>query len=410
MARIMVIGGGIAGTAVALGLHKAGFGVTVHEAHPDSGADTGAFLTLASNGMRALAQLDAAALVAGLGFPLTAMNVLDESGHELAAVPLGEHEHPLTRYRCLRRAALGAALQREVRRRGIPIRHAARLVGVAERSEDVTVTFADGSSATADLVIGADGLHSAVRGRLDPDGAGPEYAGQRVFYGYTADAVVPPDSPSDRITMVRGSATAFGYAVSPAGETYWFARVPGPPATAEELAGTTPDAWREQLLPLLRADRTPAAGIVAATGEQLMVTNALHLGPGGRWHGPRTVLIGDAAHAASPATGQGASMALEDAVVLAKALRDARSPAAALERYELLRRPRTERNIEVSGRLTAARSAPPVAAGAEPGAAVPPARDSQRPEQRVDEELLRLLDWRTPLPSTGPNAQAGPRP
>lgn len=404
----MVIGGGIAGTAVALGLHKAGFGVTVHEAHPNTGADVGAFLTLASNGMRALAQLDAATLVAGLGFPLTAMHVLDENGRELAALPLGEHEHPLTRYRCLRRAALGAALQREVRRRGIPIRHAARLVSVAERAEDVTVTFADGSSATADLVVGADGLHSAVRTQLDPAAARPGYAGQRVFYGYTADAAVPPEGPSDRITMVRGSVAAFGYAVSPTGETYWFARVPGPPATAEELAGTTPAQWRERLLPLLRADRTPAADIVAATGEQLMVTNALQLNPGGRWHSPRTVLIGDAAHAASPATGQGASMALEDAVVLAKALRDARSPAAALDRYELLRRPRTERNIEVSGRLTAARSARPEPSS--PDAAVPAARDSERPERRVDEELLRLLDWRTPLPATGATVRDRPGP
>ncbi|MFC9329998.1 FAD-dependent oxidoreductase [Kitasatospora sp. NPDC057015] len=396
MVEVVVIGGGIGGAAVALGLHKAGFQVTVHEAHPDGGADAGAFLTLASNGMRALAELDAAAAAGALGFPLTTMSVLDEAGRELAAVPLGEHDHPPTRYRCLRRADLGEALRGEVRRRGIPIRHGARLLGLRERADAVELTFADGGSATAELVVGADGLHSAVRSGLDPQAPEPQYAGQQVFYGYTADAPVPAGGGGDRITMVRGSGAAFGYAFSPAGEAYWFARVPGPPAGAAELAATGPAGWRERLLPLLRPDRTAAAEIVAATGDRLMVTNARHLPPGGRWRGRRTVLLGDAAHAASPATGQGASMALEDAVVLAKALRDAGSGpddrAAALEHYERLRRPRAEQNTAASARLTASRTNGPTPSGAPP-------RDSERPAPGVDEELRRLLDWDTPLPA-----------
>ncbi len=392
LAGIMVIGGGIAGTAAALALHKAGREVAVYEAHPDTGEDIGAFLTLASNGMRALAQFDAGALVAGLGFPVTGMNVLDGSGAELVAMPLGEYDHPPTRYRCLRRAELGAALQAEVRRRGIPIRHAARLSTVTESATGTTVTFADGSSATGDLVVGADGLHSTVRSQLDPASPGPEYAGQHVYYGYTTDAAPPADEP-DRITMIQGSGAAFGYLVSPAGETFWFARVPGPALTAGEIGGTTPAQWRERLVPVLRPDRTPAADIVAATDGSLMATNALHLSPGARWHSRRVVLIGDAAHAASPATGQGASMALEDAVVLAKALRDADTPAEALDRYELHRRPRVERNITVSARLTASRSA-----GRTGGTGGPDTQDSERPVSAVDEDLLRVLDWGTELP------------
>ncbi|WP_327065054.1 FAD-dependent oxidoreductase [Kitasatospora sp. NBC_01302] len=396
MTEIMVIGGGVAGAAAALGLHKAGFDVTVYEAHPDTGADIGAFLTLASNGMRALAQLDAAAPVAELGFPLTEMSVLDEAGRELAAMPLGEADHPLTRYRCLRRAELGAALRREVGRRGIPIRHGARLTGLVESAGGVTATFADGSSARAELAVGADGLNSTVRALLDPDQPGPEYAGQRVCYGYTTD-YAPLGEASHRITMLRGSGAAFGYACSPSGETFWFARVPGPPVAADELARTTPAQWREHLLPLLHPDRTPAADIVAATAERLMVTNAQHLRPGGRWHRGRTVLIGDAAHAASPATGQGASMALEDAVVLAKALREAGPSTDALTRYELLRRPRAEQNIATSAQLTANRTNTPPP----PTPTTRPPRDSARPASRTDEELLRLLDWQTPLPAPG---------
>ncbi|MFI9329474.1 FAD-dependent oxidoreductase [Kitasatospora sp. NPDC052868] len=387
MTRILVIGGGIAGAAAALALHKAGFDVAVHEAHPATGEDIGAFLTLAGNGMRALAQLDAAEPVAALGFPITTMNVVDQHGAELATTPLGEPDDPLLRYRCLRRAELGAALQGEVRRRGITIRHGARLTGVTETAADISAHFADGTTATGDLLVGADGLRSAVRAWLDPAAPAPAYAGQRVFYGYST-ATPPPPGGTGRITMVRGSATAFGYLLSPAGETYWFARVPGPPVTAEEAAATTPAQWRGRLHPLLDPDRTPTAQIVATTGDRLMVTNALHLEQGTRWRTDRAVLVGDAAHAASPATGQGASMALEDAVVLAKALRDTPAPADALARYEHHRRPRTDRNTATSARLTAA---PTTAAPTPPPAPRPP-------DSRPDEELLHLLTWHTPLP------------
>ncbi|MFJ5231452.1 FAD-dependent oxidoreductase [Kitasatospora sp. NPDC088391] len=388
MARIVVVGGGIAGTATALALHKAGHEPVVHEAHPETGEDIGAFMTLASNGMRALAGFDAAAAVARAGFDVTRMNVLDETGTELAAVPLGEADHPLTRYRCLRRAELATVLRAETARRGIALRHAARLTGVTETADAITAHFADGSTATGDLLVGADGLRSTVRTWLDPDAA-PAYAGQRVFYGYSTAAPPPAAAPA-LITMVRGSQAAFGHLVSPEGHTYWFARVPGPPVTVEERTRTTPARWRAELTALLRPDRTPCADIVAGTGDDLMVTNALHLRAGTRWRTRRAILVGDAAHAASPATGQGASMALEDALVLAKALRDTPATEDALARYEHHRRPRTEQNMAASARLTAGR--PPTT-----GTTHPP-RDSERPPTHPDKALLRLLDWETPLP------------
>jgi 2-polyprenyl-6-methoxyphenol hydroxylase-like FAD-dependent oxidoreductase len=381
VARILIVGGGVGGLAVALALHKAGAEPVVYEAHPHSGQDLGAFLTLASNGMLALAQVDAAQAVAEAGFPLTSMRVVAETGAEVATVPLGLHEDALTRYRCLRRAELCAVLRAEVVRRGIAVRHGKRLVSATEDSGAVTAVFGDGSTATGELLVGADGLNSATRPLIDPGCPPPRYAGQRVFYGYTTVAYGEPE----RIEMIRGSGAAFGHAVSPAGETYWFARVPGAELTAERIAATAPALWRERLVALLRPDATPAADIVAATGDRLMVTNACDLPAVERWRTARMLLIGDAAHAASPATGQGASMALEDAIVLAKALRDAPSTDAALETYELLRRPRVEHNIVNSARLTAGRA---------PGAARPrPAGPAGVP----DEELVRRLDWAAPL-------------
>jgi 2-polyprenyl-6-methoxyphenol hydroxylase-like FAD-dependent oxidoreductase len=388
--RILVIGGGTAGTAAALALHKAGFGVTVYEAHPDSAEDIGAFLTLASNGMRALTQIDASAAVTSHGFPLTSMRLLDGSGTEPVDRPLGEADEPRLRFRCLRRRDLNAALQAEALRRGIDVRHGTRAASVAEGPDSVTVRFTDGSTATGDLLIGADGLHSAVRRRIAP-AARPLHAGEVVFYGRTTGA--PEGGDSRRITFVRGDGATFGHMVSPAGETYWFARVPGDPLPAEEIASGTADRWRDLLHPRLRDLAGSAAEIAAATPGHLSVTHAMEMPLGTPWRTARILIIGDAAHAASPAAGQGASMALEDAVVLAKALRDAPDRRSAFAVYEALRRPRTEHNITVSGRIS--RRARPTTAAPGPGNAPPgPGPD----------ELARQLAWDTDLWALAPRS------
>ncbi|MCX4638344.1 FAD-dependent monooxygenase [Streptomyces platensis] len=378
MTHILVIGGGIAGTATALALHKAGFDVTVHEAHPDTAEDIGAFLTLASNGMRALAELDASHVVTALGFPLRSMRVLDAQGGEMAQVPLGEADDELLRYRCLRRGELSAALQAEAVRRGISLSHGARLVSVENGPDEVTARFADGSVSTGDLLVGADGLRSTVRQSIAP-GVEPVYAGQSVYYGYTRSAPVAEDT--GHITMVRGSSAAFGYAVSPDGEAYWFARVGGDALPADALAHPTPSHWREQLVALLGKDATPAAGIVAASTDDIMATNATELPPGTPWRSGRTLIIGDAAHAASPATGQGASMALEDAVILAKSLRDTPDPDSALSLYETCRRPRVEHNITASGEISRGTRPPSRTGGGPP------------PQRPGDDTLATQLDW-----------------
>ncbi|WP_411151677.1 FAD-dependent oxidoreductase [Streptomyces sp. A30] len=390
MTRILVIGGGVAGTTTALALHKAGFDVSVYEAHPDSAEDIGAFLTLASNGMRALAQIDASAAVTATGFPLTSMRVLDGTGTELAQRSLGEADNPVLRYRCLRRGELNAALQTEAAHRRITIRHGASLASVQDGPDRVTAHFTDGSTATGDLLIGADGLNSTVRRTIAP-ATQPCYAGEYVFYGYTTNTSRIEEADAERITMVRGSAAAFGYAVSPGGQTYWFARVAGERLAADEIAHGTPGRWRDLLLPLLRDDATAAVGIVAATPDDILVTNATEIPTGAPWRSGRMLLVGDAAHAASPATGQGASMAMEDAVILAKALRDAPGTDTALSVYETLRRPRVEHNTTVSGNISRGVHTP--------------SRTGQAPAAGLrDEELARLLEWKSRIGTSQPGA------
>ncbi|MEV0223116.1 NAD(P)/FAD-dependent oxidoreductase [Streptomyces sp. NPDC050704] len=393
MTRVLVIGGGVAGTTTALALHKAGFDVCVYEAHPDSAEDIGAFLTLASNGMRALAQIDASAAVTAAGFPLTSIRVLDGTGTEVAQRPLGEADSPVLRYRCLRRGELNAALQTEAAHRGIDIRHGASLASVQDGPDRVTAHFTDGSTATGDLLIGADGLNSTVRRTISP-ATQPCYAGEYVFYGYTTDMSLVEEADDERLTMVRGSAAAFGYAVSSGGQTYWFARVAGERLAADAITRGTPGRWRDLLLPLLRDDATAAAGIVAATTDDILVTNATEIATGAPWRSGRMLLVGDAAHAASPATGQGASMAMEDAVILAKALRDMPGTDAALSVYETLRRPRVGHNTTVSGNISRG--------------AHTPSRTGQAPAARPgDEELARLLEWNSPIGTSHGTSQPG---
>ena len=199
-------------------------------------------------------------------------------------------------------------MQAEVGQRGISLQHGQRLSAVDADADGVTATFLDGSTARGDLLIGADGLNSTVRNLLDPQ-VRPRYAGQNIYYGYTS-ASLPVGARSG--SMVRGGAVAFGFAVSPAGEIHWFGRVSGPELTADQLRDASPEELRERLIPLLGRDSTPAAEIVAATGAELMVTNAYDLPSVRQWHTDRVLLIGDAAHAAAPATGQGASMAMDN--------------------------------------------------------------------------------------------------
>jgi 2-polyprenyl-6-methoxyphenol hydroxylase-like FAD-dependent oxidoreductase len=346
---IHVVGAGIAGSAAALALHGVGAEVVVHEAHPDASADAGAFLTLAENGMRALQAIGADDAVRRASAPLRTMLVSDGAGTEIASRPLGEPGGPGFRY--LTRARLCAVLQDEVRRRGIPLRHGERLVATAPVGDGVEAVFADGTRARGDLLIGADGLRSALRTQLDPGAAPPRYVGSQIFYGATPGT--PPGAPTDRFHFVRGS-VAFGSIATEQEGTWWFARVIGPELPPDQLAAGTSspraaDDWAAHLTDVLSAEPGPQE--IVRSADRVLVTNAYDLAGVRVWHRDRAVIIGDAAHAASPATGQGASMALEDAVALAEVIRDADGIDAALAAYEERRRKPVEANTAASARM-----------------------------------------------------------
>jgi 2-polyprenyl-6-methoxyphenol hydroxylase-like FAD-dependent oxidoreductase len=342
--RVLVAGGGIAGTVTAMAAKLAGHDPVVFEAYPAGGDDVGAFLTIMHNGMDALRAIGADRPVIDASFAAYGVELVAANGETVGRneFDTGSVDGPRT----LTRATLYRVLQEEAARRGVPLERGKRLVGARTGPHGVTAEFADGTIETGDVLVGADGLRSVVRRLIDPAADEPRYTGLTVVYGYTRAPGLP--SAPGIYRMVRGSKAAFGFTTDPDGATFWFARIPDTERSREEIAAVTPAGWREFAHAAFAGEPLPCAEIIAATGEEVFGGHSYDLPETRVWSTPEMVLAGDAAHAASPAAAQGASMALEDGVILAQCLRDLPDPASAFAAYEGLRRERVEKLVASS--------------------------------------------------------------
>jgi 2-polyprenyl-6-methoxyphenol hydroxylase-like FAD-dependent oxidoreductase len=340
MARVLIIGGGIAGTITAIALHEVGHEPTLFEAYDRSAEGIGAFLTVAVNGLDALAPLGLKEVVEQAGFPTPRMTLSLGNGTRLTEFTAGALPDGTVSQTVLR-SDLYVALRDEAARRGIHCEYGKRLIGASQTGAQVRAVFADDSHAEGDLLIGADGLRSRVRRILDPDAPAPRYVPLLNTGGF-AEGLDLPDEPGV-LHMVFGKRVFFCHVVAPDGRVWWFAN----PAhktepTESELAEFAGERLRAKLLHLVSPDRTPAAEIIRATKELYPAWATYDFPSVPVWHRGRMAIIGDAAHATSPAAGQGASMAIEDAVTLARCLRDVPDIEHALDVYEGLRRERVE--------------------------------------------------------------------
>jgi len=349
MPKALIVGGGVAGPVTAMALQRAGIDAVVYEAYPPTTAEVGSYLTVATNGLDALRAVDADAPVLAAGFS-TPTNVLwSGTGRRLGAVSNGGRLPDGTTSHTIKRARLYRALHQQATARGIPFQYGKRLTG-ADVTPDggVAAHFQDGTTAAGDLLVGADGVHSATRRLIDPEAPAGRYVGLVNFGGYTHDAGVAAEPGVWH--MVFGRRAFFGYVLDPAGGAVWFANVPRPQVSDAEREATTFQQWQRQLVDLFASDRGPAAELIAAGALELAGDNTHDLPSVPTWRKGPMVVIGDAAHAPSPTSGQGASMAAEDAVVLAKCLRDLPDIPRALEAYERLRRRRVERIVAQGAR------------------------------------------------------------
>ncbi|MEU3167439.1 FAD-dependent monooxygenase [Streptosporangium sp. NPDC006930] len=334
--KALIIGGGIAGPVTAMALRRAGVDCEVFEAYDRGSEGVGVFLTLAVNGIEALRLLDLHDLVRDLGMDSSRMLMLNGRGR-----PLASTRQPS---RTLRRADLYLALRDEAVRRGVRIHYGKRLTDASITADGVRAVFADGDTAEGDLLVGADGLRSRTRTVIDPGAPRARHVGLLNTGGF-ADGVEVPGEPGTN-HFIFGRRAFFGYLLHPDGQVWWFANPPSPvEPTPEDLAALTPERWRATLTELFKDDTGPMLDIIGATDDIPAGWNTYDLPTVPKWFNERMVILGDAAHAASPSSGQGASMAIEDAVVLAKCLRDIPATPEAFAAFERLRRARVERIV-----------------------------------------------------------------
>jgi 2-polyprenyl-6-methoxyphenol hydroxylase-like FAD-dependent oxidoreductase len=250
----------------------------------------------------------------------------------------------------IKRVPLGKILSAEVVRQGIAVHRGKKLEDISvTRAGSVVAAFEDGTTASGDLLIGADGVHSRARRFVDRS-VRPVYSGLVNTGGYSQDVSLLRTPETTH--FIFGKRAFFGYHEDPSGYIYWFVNYPldGEPAK-EALLGIMDEERRQRLQELFRDDQ-PFIGQIIREAETTFpdfLTYTLPKQPAS-WHKGPVVLLGDAVHAISPSSGQGASMALEDAVILAKCLRDIADLEQAFEAYEHLRRERTEKMFDLGQR------------------------------------------------------------
>ena len=340
--RIAVVGAGIAGLTLALWLRRAGLTCTVYEQARQL-SEVGAGIQLAPNAVRLLDRVG----LAELGFVAVAPESLDlrrwDDGRVLARTRLAAE----CRYRygapylTLHRADLQRLLLDAVDRAGVPLRLGQRCTDVVSTPDGPRLSFSSGESVDADLVVGADGVRSAVRAFLVEDQA--RFGGVMVYRSVIDTDQLPRfDAPRVSVWLGPGHHCVW-YPVSGGRQYNVVAAVAMPSQTSQPI----PVSWRAAAAPdeLRRAFQGWHPDVAAVLGAARDVTGwGLYDRPAlPRWSRAGVTVVGDAAHAVLPFGAQGANQAIESAATLATCLRIENDLAAALARYERLRAPRLAR-------------------------------------------------------------------
>ena len=343
--RVLVVGGGIGGLSSTIALREAGGGVDVVELNPKWDV-YGVGIIQPGNAIRALDQLGLGERAIEEGFAIQGSRFRDGEGNVLGAVPapplLGDRFPGMNG---ITRPRLHRIFQDAVRESGAEVTLGVTVEALEQDDYGVDVTLTDGSSGRYDLVIGADGINSLVRGRVFGDAPEPEYTGQVVW---RHNFPKPPEQDTlDTFVGVRGKAGLVPLAPD---LMYMFVIERWPSDDLDVPGDRLAETLRERLAgyggvigELRETQITAESEIVYRPVYSLLVPSP--------WFRGRVVLVGDAAHATSPHVGQGAAMAIEDAVVLTEEITSSDDLGGALERFMERRFDRCKRIWEISRQL-----------------------------------------------------------
>ncbi|WP_027800673.1 FAD-dependent oxidoreductase [Paraburkholderia dilworthii] len=326
--KVLVIGGGIGGMCAAIMLRRQGIEVDLVEVNPQWAPD-GAGITISGPSLRSLREIGVVDEVLRRGGSWTAVDICDANGQLSMTVPtasaIGAEDLPGGAG--IMRTVLADILGNATQNAGANVRLGVSFEKIEQDENEVEVLFTDGSLGRYDLVIGADGVNSAVRKLVMPGFEGPKFTGQGSWR-----AVVP--RLRENSTIYMGKTTKAGMNPISATECYLFVL-----DKREGMDFLAPEQWPHMLAGLLEefggAIGEFRAGLIdGSLGNHRVLYRPLagHMIPA-PWHKGRIVLLGDAVHATTPHLASGAGIAVEGAIVLAEELQRRHSLEGALTAY-----------------------------------------------------------------------------
>jgi 2-polyprenyl-6-methoxyphenol hydroxylase-like FAD-dependent oxidoreductase len=323
--RILVVGAGVAGLSTARALARAGFSVELVERQPEWN-DAGSGIYLPGNAGRALRALGLEQAVLERAFAIPRQRVSDERGRLLAEIDVEALWAGVGPCLALERTELHSVLRDGASE--VPIRMGVEITGVSDEDGQAAVELGGARAGDYDLVVGADGIRSTVRGLAFGTDAAARPVGQ---VGWRFLTTCPPEITT--WSLMLGHRTAFLTIPVGNGRAYCYCDVLSSPEEQE----------RQDLEDLFSSFAAPVPDLLGSLPDRALVHRSLIEEVAlDSWVRGRVVLVGDAAHATSPNMAEGAAMALEDALVLADCLGRFEAIPEALAAFEARRRPRTD--------------------------------------------------------------------